>query len=340
MGSEVMRGLERVMRRDAPAVVHAHNWMSASFLPVKSRGSARLVATLHDYGLVCAKRSLMYRGALCSGPALAKCLRCAAGHYGTAKGMLIALGNRAMGAVERAAVDMYLPVSEAVAVGNHLHDHGTPYRVLPNFVPDDVAAGANPAHPSLAALPDVPYLLFVGALTQAKGVDVLLDAYGRLETAPPLVLVGTRWVDTPARLPANVTIIESVPHEAVMGAMRRSIALIVPSVFPDPCPTVVMEAMASGVPVIASRVGGIPDLVLDGETGMLVASGDAGALAGALRHVATTPAEAKRMGEAGLVAVSRFTSTTIIDRLEGIYQAVTTAPPTVRSAAGSPEASG
>jgi glycosyltransferase involved in cell wall biosynthesis len=203
---------------------------------------------------------------------------------------------------------------------------------LPNFIPDDVAMRANPDHPSLTTLPATPYFLFVGALTRAKGIDVLLDAYGSLQGVPPLVLIGTRWPDTPETLPRNVTILENLPHEAVMAAWRRSIAAIVPSVFPDPCPTVVMEAMASGLPVIGSRIGGIPDLVINEQTGLLVEPGNPRDLAACLRRIVADPASAQGMGEAGLQHVQQFTATSVVDRLERIYLELIATPRTSRRA--------
>lgn len=319
---EVAWALNRIVRAEAPDIVHAHNWMLHSVLPVRRR-RAKLVVTLHDYGLVCAKRSLIYRGSVCSGPELAKCLRCAADHYGTGKGLLIGLGTRSMDRVVRTAVDMFLPVSEAVALGNGLDRDATPYRVVPNFVPDAVADEADPLHPALSALPDRPFLLFVGAITREKGIDVLLDAYRRLNHRPPLVIIGTRWPGSPMELPPDVVLLEDLPHPAVMAAWKRSLAALVPSTFPDPCPTVVMEAMAAGVPVIASRIGGIPDIVCDGETGTLVTPGDPVSLVSAIQSVVDDAAMRGRMGAAGRIRVQQFMASAVVDRLERVYGEVT-----------------
>ncbi len=94
---------------------------------------------------------------------------------------------------------------------------------------------------------------------------------------------------------------------------------MVPSLFPDPCPTVAIEAMASGVPVVASHVGGLPDLVLDGETGLLVPPGSAEALGSAIQRLVQDPVMARRMGAAGQQRASAFTASTVIARLEEIY---------------------
>jgi glycosyltransferase involved in cell wall biosynthesis len=322
---EVTRSLGAIISQETPTVVHAHNWLARSFLPLKRRSGARLVITLHDYGVVCAKRSLMFQGQPCSGPGFSKCLRCAADNYGTARGVVITVGNWAVEPFQRGAVDRFLPVSNAVAAGNELTHRALPFEVLPNFVPDDVAARTDPAHPALAKLPAEPYWLYVGALSRHKGVHVLLEAYEAMRSAPPLVLIGPPWHDTPKRFPSNTVVLESLPHAAVMAAWRRSALGIVPSVFPDPCPTVAMEAMACGVPLVASRIGGLPDLVADGQTGLLVDHSDPGALHHALARMLSDPGEAKRMGEAATVKVSSFTASAVIGRLEGIYSEVTAA---------------
>ncbi|TIU37585.1 MAG: glycosyltransferase family 1 protein, partial [Mesorhizobium sp.] len=118
---ELVLGLKRVVAREEPDIVHAHNWIYASFLPLKALSGARLVVTLHDYGLVCAKKNFMHLGAdLCSGPALAKCLPCAAKHYGAVKAAATTLGNWASSFAARREVDRFIAVSHAVAYHNGL----------------------------------------------------------------------------------------------------------------------------------------------------------------------------------------------------------------------------
>src|SRR5450759_1099005 len=82
----LVRALRKVAERERPQVVHGHNWLIRSFLPLKRWSGARLVYSLHDYELTCAKWLLIYAGAACSGPGLAKCLGCAGEHYGALKG--------------------------------------------------------------------------------------------------------------------------------------------------------------------------------------------------------------------------------------------------------------
>ncbi|MEA2221388.1 MAG: hypothetical protein QOJ35_4014 [Solirubrobacteraceae bacterium] len=276
-------GLRAVLRREVPDVVHGHDWLARSFLPLKRRGGPPLAMSLHYFTLSCPKKNLMHDGRPCSGPRLGKCLACAGRHYGRPKGAAVVLAQQAFARAEAALVDVFLPVSEATAAGNGLVPGGGPrYEVIPNLVP---AAGDASAHTALLAqLPAEPFLLFVGDLRADKGIDVLLDAYGLLAAPPPLVLIGKTWPETP-RPPAGVRLLRDWPNAAVREAMRRCLALVAPSVWPEPFGIVVAEALAAGRPVVASAIGGIPEIVRDGHEGLLVAASDRAALARALARI-------------------------------------------------------
>ncbi|MFL5656162.1 MAG: glycosyltransferase family 4 protein [Ktedonobacteraceae bacterium] len=322
---EVMLALRRIIGRERPEIVHAHNWLVHSFLPMKARSEARLVVTLHNYGLVCVKTTLLFHGSHCAGPGFTKCLGCAAQYYGLAKGVPTVLANLVMGLAERGLVDMFLPVSQAVAVGNGLVGNRLPFQVVHNFIPDDVGVPQGGVEPYLAQLPAEDYLLFVGALSRQKGVDVLLRAYAGLTNAPPLVLIGyptPEWSILSMDCPANVFVFKNWPRDAVMEAWRRSILALLPSVGPESCPTVVMEAMSTGRPVIASRIGGLVDLVADGESGLLVEPDDPSVLRQAIEQLLADPDLRGRMGQAALRKVVEFQASTVVPRIEQVYEQV------------------
>lgn len=325
---ELVAAIRDVIRLERPEVVHAHNWMGRSFLPLKHWSKAKFVATVHDYSLTCATWIRMYEGDPCTGPGLRKCLSCAAENYnGRAKGAAVALGNWAMMPPERALVDMFIPVSAAVATGNGLTAASSRCRIIPNFIPDDVDESHDDAAEYRAQLPPDGYLLFVGSLTRQKGIEALLQAYSGLTTAglsgaPNLVLVGYTLPETPTTFPPGVVVLKNWPHTAVMTAWRHSLAGIVPSIWPDPCPTVAMEAMATGKPVIASRIGGLPDIVADGDTGILVPPDDPDALRAAMARLIADPALATRMGAAGRERVTGFHASTVVGQIESVYEEV------------------
>lgn len=303
---ELAAGLRRVARAEQPDVVHAHNWIVNSAL-----GLGPLVLTLHDYSHVCAVKRLMRNGAPCPGPAPLRCLRCAVHHHGPLTGAVTALATRAMRRPKERALAAVIAVSEAVARASG----PAGVRVIPNFIPDRLwedCAGATPAE---------PFLLFVGDLSRDKGVHTLLDAYRRLAAPLPLVLMGRRVADTPARLPAGVTLHEDCPHDLVVDALRRCLVALAPSVWPDPCPTVVLEAMAAGRALVTTPVGGIPDLV--GPDGALrVPPGDPAALAGAMERLLADEGLRRRFGASARLRAREFTAGRVVPRIEAVYERV------------------
>jgi len=324
---EIMRSLQRVIQLERPQVIHAHNWIVHSFLPLKAWSGAKLVMTLHDCEMSCVQMRYMYMDrTLCSRPGPIKCLSCAAHHYGALKGMATLSGNWLMRPFEQRGVDMFLPVSQAIAEVNGLLANSSTaakVRVIPNFIPDDAAmlAEAGAQDPPLP-LPDEPFILQVGDLVRDKGVYVLLNAYQALSSPPPLVLIGRRTPESPTDLPANVTLLESLPHRQVMRAWRRSLFGVVPSLCLDASPTVTLEAMACQRPVIGSRIGGITDQVVDGETGFLVTPGDETALRDAMQRLIDEPDLRRHMGVTAKERAQTFQASAVVGQIEKVYQSL------------------
>src|SRR5947209_20560861 len=105
-----------------------------------------------------------------------------------------------------------------------------------------------------------------------------------------------------------------------MHAWRRSVVALLPSVGPESCPTAVMEAMSLGCPVVASRIGGLVDLVADGETGLLVEPGNPSALQQAIERLLANPNLGRRMGQVALRKVVEFQASTVVPRIEHVYE--------------------
>ena len=326
-----VRHLARILDVERPDIVHAHNWILNSILPLHRQGSRRnfgLVLTLHDYSNSCATKRMMRSGVPCAGPAPLKCVSCAVKHYGSIVGPVTSVATAAMRPWKERAVDYTISVSRAVAEGNDVPD-GPTASVIPNFVPDELLrAQAEPgdgwtATRARLGLPEEDYLLFVGDLSRDKGVPVLLRAYDSLGAARPrLVLIGKRTAETPTTLPDGADIRFGWPHEDVMAAFRHCIAAVLPSAWPDPCPTTVLEAMATGRPVVTTAIGGMRDMVVDGESGLLVPPGDPGGLASALRSVLGDSRLRAQLGARGRERVLRFTASAVVEQLEQVYATV------------------
>jgi glycosyltransferase involved in cell wall biosynthesis len=311
--------LRRILRSKAWDIVHCHNWLVHSFLPLRAWCSAPLVFTLHDYSLVCAKKTLLVGDAPCSGPAFAKCISCSVNTFGPARGLPTTFGNWGMQLPLRLGVDLFLPVSQAVADGNRLAERHLPYRVIPNFVSDAILEPSAEIDPRVAALPEHGFLLYVGGFDRIKGLDVLLRSYAGLRDAPPLVVIGASRRHALPPLPPNVIVLTDLPESAVQSAWRRSLMGLVPSIWADPCPTVILEAMAAGRPVVASRIGGIPELVQDRETGVLVRAGDADELRRGIQELLDGPDLRDRMGSNARAGVTRFTAKSVLPQIERAY---------------------
>ena len=317
---ETVFGLKAVVEREQPDIVHAHNWLLHAYLPLRVFSRRPFVVTLHDYSLACATKRLVRQGQPCTGPGLSKCLACAGQHYGPAKGTLTTVANWGMGTAEARLVDMFLAVSEATALGNHLKARGLRYRVLPNFVPDDVNNPAEPYDAGLMAQLPERFMLFVGDLSHEKGVDVILRAYAQLTGAPPLVLIGRRCADTPEQLPPNVFMFYKWPHGSVMEAWRRCLFGLAPSTWNEPFGAVAVEAMAAGRAVIVSDIGGLRDLVAHEQTGLHVRPNDAGSLQLAIQRLLADAAWTERLGRRGQQLVGRFMANAVVTEIEGVYR--------------------
>ena len=104
-----------------------------------------------------------------------------------------------------------------------------------------------------------------------------------------------------------------------MAAWAHCAVGVVPSIWPEPLSLAAVEAMACGRPVVASATGGLPEVVIDGETGLLVPAGDVGALRDALRALLSDPVLRRRLGEAARRRARLFTASAITARIEQVY---------------------
>jgi glycosyltransferase involved in cell wall biosynthesis len=317
---ELLYGLRQIVLREKPDVVHAHNWMFHSYLPLKRLYAAPLAITLHDFSHVCAKKIAMYDGKVCDGPGLAKCVSCARQHYGGLKGAVTTASNWMSGAAARRLADVFIAVSNAVAQGNRLKELGVPFEVIPNFVPDEIATLSREPDDVVRSLPEGGYILFVGDLDYKKGISVLLEAYSALKSPPPLVLIGRRCATMPSAVPPGVSVFHDWPHGAIMHAWSRCLFGVLPSICADACPTVIMEAMASGKAVAATAIGGIPDLVAHAESGLLVPPADAQSLASAMQALSGDAELREKMSSAALKKVEMVKANWVIPRIERLYE--------------------
>lgn len=317
----IATALRRILVRERPDVVHAHNWIVHSYLPVRDP-SVPLVLTLHDHSLSCAKKVLLYRGAACSGPAPLKCLRCSTEHYGPVKGPVTLAGLWASRIALLRATDCLVGVSRSVLDRSVLGGVSTPAVVIPNFLPTAFAASADQPP---TGIPPEPFMLFVGGLARFKGVHVLLEAYGRLDAGsrPPLVLLGytgTESLDSLGVRTRGVTVVTDQPRASVAATWRHSLFGVVPSIGPESFGLVALEGMAMSKPIIASRLGGLQEVVDDGVTGLLVPPGDPAALSHAMDRLLRDRELRERMAAAAEARARDFAAESIVPKVEALYR--------------------
>jgi glycosyltransferase involved in cell wall biosynthesis len=331
-------GLRRVIRRFKPDVVHASGWFSFSCVPALLGSHIPLLISARDYGYSCATRTLVVRGEqTCSGPALQKCLGCAADLYGAPKGWLAALGVLLGRSLLRYKVRGVHSISAYVQAimrrdfwGGQTGDprtntNATAEAIIPSFREDDAdqyysAEAQNQSY--LDRLPSEKFILYVGALRRVKGISQLLAAYMELVSPPPLVLIGTFEFDSPREFPPGVMVLENIPHSAVMAAWERSLFGVIPSLWPEPLGSVVYEGMSRGKAVIGTAPGGHTDMIVPGETGLLVPSGDVHALAQAMTNLINQPELRERLGAAARERSMLFTASVAVPQFERFYQRV------------------
>jgi glycosyltransferase involved in cell wall biosynthesis len=306
---EARRKLRRLLEEVSPDVAHLHNvyhQLSLSILDELKRARVPVVMTLHDYKAVCPNYQLLAPDGLCT-----RCLggaywnavahRCIKGSYtGSAIAALEAYLNRFRRQYDK--VDLFVSPSQFLA--DMLYRAGFASErvtVIPNAVAQELATKTTRERPRF---------VFAGRLSEEKGLNVLLKAASLLRSDASIVICG----DGPLREHVErVVTLEGLPVElkgfvppsearALIGTAR---ALVLPSIWYENCPMSILEAAAKGTPTIGSRLGGVPELVVDRSTGLLVDRGDPVKLAEAIDELAEDAPFAQRLGEGALDLITQ-----------------------------------
>ncbi len=198
------------------------------------------------------------------------------------------------------------------------------------------SASLPPASGTVSPSDGRPSILFVGRLVERKGVSVLIEAVGRLQNRDArLVIVGEgpersrlEALSRQTGVADRVEFRGKVSDAELQRAYQRASAFVLPSVLDTRGDTeglgvVLLEAMNYGVPVVASRIGGIVDVVADRDSGLLVPAGDPTALAEALDGLFASPDEARRLGEGGRKRLrEQFSWDAIVARWDALYRSL------------------
>lgn len=277
-----------VATRIRPDVVHVHNFFfaaSPSILIAIKKLDIPLVVTIQNYRLICANALLMRNHRVCElcihsdfpwWGVKYKCYHDSA-MQSAAVGAMAAIHKRR--GTWRNAVDLYITPSEflrAKLIGSSFNVPQEKITVKRNFITD---AGEGDAH----ARKD--YYLFVGRLSPEKGVDTLLEAWRALPQQQ-LIIAG----DGPEKTNLeekfggldNIVFLGHQQKEDVLNLMRKSRALIFPSIWYEGLPLTIVEALSTGTPVIGSDLGAVSEMIKHGYNGMLFEAGSPQKLSSAI----------------------------------------------------------
>jgi glycosyltransferase involved in cell wall biosynthesis len=322
--TEARRKLDKLLDATRPDICHAHNiynHISPSILSLLKARGVPTVLTLHDLKIACPAYNMLSHDGICErckGGRLYNVLvhRCVKGSAAlSAVVMLEALVHGALGSYRR-NVDRFVVPSQFYI--DKLVEWGMP-RAMFAHVPNFVDAGN--------VVPEYApgkVILYFGRLSREKGLATLVRAAAI--AGCKLWLAGTGpQLDELRQLAASLGVDAQFPGyltgDALRSVVRQARAVAIPSEWYENAPMTVLEAYALGKPVIGARIGGIPELIKEGETGLIFESGSVEALAAALsQFVALPDAEISRMGRNARQWVEQsFTAEIYRSRILSIY---------------------
>jgi glycosyltransferase involved in cell wall biosynthesis len=295
---KAMLEVGQLIERFRPAVMHVHNTfplMSPSIYWEGSRQGIPVIQTLHNFRLVCAQGMLLRNGKICEDclgtlpwrGVLHRCYRQSTTQTAALVSML---------ALHRGLRTYSRKVARYIALNEFCRDKfiegGLPadrIEIKPNFV--DLSAPVEGARNGG---------LFVGRLAPEKGLITLIEA---LHRTPGLTIdvIGNGPLEGEVRACPQMRWLGWLPAEAVYGHMRKAAYLVMPSLWYENFPRTLVEAFACGLPVVATRVGALAELVEDGRTGILFETASAPDLAEALKRMESNPGFVRQLGRAALL---------------------------------------
>lgn len=300
---EARRKFGKLLDAAHPELVHVHNiyhQISPSILPEAKRRGLPVVMTAHDYKLVAPNYSLFHDGAVCE--------RTKPDRWWEAAKHRCVKGSAAAGALEafemwlHAALGLYRKnVDVVVAPSRFVQALLASYGIAENkivHVPHFIDALAwTPRH-------EGAYALFVGRLSPEKGADVLIRAAAKCKDIPVHIVGsgpdGKRLKKLADELGANNVVFRGwLSGDELRAEYAAARFVVIPSVWYEVFGLIALEAYASGKPVIATQMGGLAELVKDGETGHFASAGDADDLASKMSALWRDPALAADMGRLG-----------------------------------------
>ena len=278
------RRLSAELKAEQPDVIHAHNlypWISPSALIAAKRANIPVVMTVHHYGLTCPVLTHFRHGMVCT-----DCI--------TTSELSCVRNNCRDSHIESALYALRAAVARRM---RWFLDHVSLFIALSEFSKRQLVAAGFPAdrivvRPNMVKVlgeqPTVTegdYVAYAGRITYEKGVDLLCDAARTANL--PLRIAGdaSGWPELRRDHGDHVQFDGILRDAALESFYRNARTLVVPSRWWEVCPLVVLEAMNYGVPVLAARTGGLPEMIEDGVSGLLFAPGHRSDLVDKMRRL-------------------------------------------------------
>lgn len=315
---------KQLLRDFQPDVVHVHNFfpqISPSIFDACLEANVPVVQTLHNYRLICPGAFLMRDGHICEqcikgSPYQAALYGC---YRGSKAGSLVVAH---MVARHRQADTWRNKVTRFIALTDFAKskfvEAGFPadkISVKPNFVAQSAPAQA------FSNAPRSSFALFVGRLSAEKGIDVLSQAWRALSAFGELKAAGDGPLAPSLADQPGIELLGRQSAEQIKSLMAEARFLVLPSVWYEGFPMVLVEAFACGLPVLASRLGSMCDIVDEGVTGLFFRPGDSADLIEKARWLFEHPEECERMSRnAREKYLSSYTAVINYRQLLGIYE--------------------
>jgi glycosyltransferase involved in cell wall biosynthesis len=316
--------LRPLVRALHPELMHCHNiysGLTVAILDEAKRQGVPSLVTLHDYKLACPSYLMLSRGEVCESCVDGSVLNCVARRCH--KESLLASAVAAIEAIYASWARKWYLARFWICPSSFLRSimirRGYPAERL-RHVPNGLDLTEWPAGTG----GDEGYALYVGRLSHEKGIEALVRA--SVGARMPLRVIGqgperSRLEALAERLGANVRFEGHRSSSELRPLLRGAACLVVPSIWYENAPMTIIEAMASGKPVIGSAIGGIPEMVEDGETGLLVPPGDIERLRDAMEKLAGDDGLRRAMGRAARRSAEvKFSLDVHAERLSAIYE--------------------
>jgi glycosyltransferase involved in cell wall biosynthesis len=283
-----------LVKRQRPEVVHFHNTfplISASGYYAAQRAGAAVVQTMHNFRTICPGSTLLRNNAVCE-----KCVtktlplpsvihKCYHDSRSASAVVAISSAYHSLRGTRKRSVNRY------IALTNHSRE----IFITGGFPPEKIAVKPNFVRPDPGVIhSDGDYAVFVGRLSIEKGVSTLLEAWERLGRDIPLRVIGDGPLNDDVlraqrKLP-QIVWLGRLPFDRVLEEVGRARVLVCPSIWYETFGRSMIEAFATGTPVLASDIGSMQELVTDGKTGLHFRAGDAGDLAAKISKFFDDPA--------------------------------------------------